>query len=104
MIRIHKRLNNSTVSGNQAQGIVAGAPASSGGIKNGGTLILNNSTVSHNKAIGSAGGIGNSGDLTLINSTVNANTAFNDGGGITASYQPMFSQPSGPSGRGDKNN
>ena len=66
-------LNNSTVSGNTADG--------SGGIINQGTLTVNNSTVSGNTAAGSGGGIRNVGLLlTLNNSTVSDNSAVAGGG------------------------
>jgi CSLREA domain-containing protein len=52
-----------------------------GGIYNGGTLTLNNSTVSGNVASAGGGGIYNSGTLALNNVTIANNTA-NNGGGI----------------------
>ncbi len=56
-------------------------PGSGGGIKNSGTLTINNSTISGNSAtIGS--GINNSGTLTINNSTISENTAIDGGGGI----------------------
>ena len=62
-----------------------------GGIYNGGTLTLTNSTVSGNEAdneYGYGGGIDNGGTLTLTNSTVSGNTASDDdGGGI---YNSLF--------------
>lgn len=54
---------------------------SGGGIVNGGTMTLNNSTVSGNSAGNGGGGIYNSGTLMLNNSTVSGNSA-SDGGGI----------------------
>ena len=64
-------------------GFAPGTPSLGGGIYNGGTLTLTNSTVSGNSA-GYGGGIFNAGTgtLTLTNSTVSANTATNSGGGI----------------------
>ncbi len=55
-----------------------------GGIENGGTLTVNNSTVSGNTAVqvGVGGGIRNNGTLTLKSSTVSGNTA-GFGGGIS---------------------
>jgi CSLREA domain-containing protein len=50
-----------------------------GGISNGGTLTLTNSTVSGNSAA-FGGGISNSGTLTLTNSTVSGNNAGEEGG------------------------
>ncbi|REJ53046.1 MAG: endo-1,3-1,4-beta-glycanase ExsH [Microcystis aeruginosa DA14] len=49
-----------------------------GGIDNNGTLTLTNSTISGN----TGGGIHNWGTLTLTNSTITGNTAAYDGGGI----------------------
>jgi hypothetical protein len=57
-------------------------------VNNGGTLTLNNSTVSGNTASGSnvlGGGILNQGALTITNSTISGNTVSgqgSDGGGI----------------------
>jgi CSLREA domain-containing protein len=54
-----------------------------GGIANGGTLTLSNSTLSGNVAaddFGRGGGIWNNGPLTLTNSTLVSNTAFQGGG------------------------
>ncbi len=60
-----------------------GDSGSGGGIFNGGTLNLTNSTVSGNSAT-SGGGILNAGTgtLNLTNSTVSGNSATNSGGGI----------------------
>jgi len=60
-----------------------GTTAVGGGIFNGGTLTLTNSTVSGNAADNTGGGIfNNAGTLTLINSIVSGNNAGVDGGGI----------------------
>jgi CSLREA domain-containing protein len=60
-----------------------GTTAVGGGIFNGGTLTLTNSTVSGNTADNAGGGIfNNAGTLTLINSIVSGNNAGVDGGGI----------------------
>jgi hypothetical protein len=56
-----------------------------GGIRNEGTLTLNNSTVGSSTADSRGGGISNSGTLTLENSTVLWNIADNGGGGINNS-------------------
>jgi Domain of unknown function (DUF4347) len=64
------------------QGNSGGLFGVGGGIKNSGTLTLNNSSVSGNKAF-VGGGIENIGTLTLNNSTVSGNTAVNSGGGIS---------------------
>jgi hypothetical protein len=66
--------------------LATGATAG-GGIANGGTLTLNNSTISGNAAYDQGGGIYNFGSLILNNSTVSHNTTtanfnFNGGGGI----------------------
>ena len=53
-----------------------------GGIHNFGTLTLNNSTVSGNNASYVGGGIHNNGTLTLNNSTVSGNSTGGSGGGI----------------------
>ncbi|MBN2002043.1 MAG: DUF11 domain-containing protein [Anaerolineae bacterium] len=69
-------LNNSTVSGNIAEG--------GGGIDGNGIIVLNNSTVSGNTARGGCGGISFSGgtyqSMTLNNSTVSGNVSENIGG------------------------
>jgi hypothetical protein len=55
---------------------------SGGGIANGGTLTVVQSTISGNTANGGGGGISNNGGtLTIINSTISGNTA-SQGGGI----------------------
>ena len=53
-----------------------------GGLENGGTLTLTNSTVSGNSATYDGGGIYNYGTLILTNSTVSGNSATYDAGGI----------------------
>ena len=64
--------------------------SSGGGIYNGGTLTLTNSTVSGNTAsnydYGGGGGIYNYGTLSITNSTISGNTASCDGGGIYSEY------------------
>jgi hypothetical protein len=56
-----------------------------GGIYNdGGTVVLNDSTVADNHAL-NAGGIYNGGLLTLTDSTVSGNSATNNGGGMVHS-------------------
>jgi CSLREA domain-containing protein len=60
-----------------------GTTAVGGGIFNGGTLTLTNSTVSGNAAANDGGGIFNNGGIvTLVNSVVSGNNAGVDGGGI----------------------
>jgi hypothetical protein len=61
-------VGNSTVVGN------------GGGISNGGTLMVSNSTLSGNS--GNNGGIYNVGTLTVSNSTLSGNSAAGSGGGI----------------------
>src|SRR6266853_1981477 len=53
-----------------------------GGIRNRGTLSLNNVTLSANSSGINGGGLLNLGTLTLTNTTVSGNTAGTDGGGI----------------------
>lgn len=55
--------------------------ASGGAIENYGTLTVDNSRVTNNRAV-YGGGIHNVGNLTLQNSTVDNNTASYDGGGL----------------------
>jgi autotransporter-associated beta strand protein len=63
--------------------IANGKVGKGAGILNGGTLILQNSTLSGNSATASGGGgIYNSGTLTLQNSTLSGNSAPGPGGGI----------------------
>ncbi|MGA2848437.1 MAG: Ig-like domain-containing protein [Terracidiphilus sp.] len=71
-------INNSTISGNSANG------GFGGGMVNTGTLALKNSTISGNSAAtGQGGGIFNSGTLTVTNSTIAGNAASGGtGGGI----------------------
>ncbi|MGA2649522.1 MAG: putative Ig domain-containing protein [Terracidiphilus sp.] len=69
-------INNSTISGNSANGEFGG------GVSNTGTLTLKNSTVSGNSATtGQGGGIFNSGTLTVTNSTISGNSASGGAGG-----------------------
>ena len=49
--------------------------ANAGGISNGGTLTITNSTISDNSAGITAGGISNGGTLTITDSTVSGNWA-----------------------------
>jgi hypothetical protein len=75
----------STIASNQGTGGPAGFNAyngvgEAGGLYNGGTLTVSNSTLSGNSA-GYGGGIDNSGTLTVSNSTLSANGNFYGGGG-----------------------
>jgi hypothetical protein len=54
-----------------------------GGIHNGGTLVVDSSTIRRNFAFGDGGGIFNSGTLLVRQSTIAANTVFNSAGGIS---------------------
>ena len=73
-------VSNSTLSGNLIVGSRYGNTANDGGgISNGGTLTLNNSTLSGNSA-NYGGGIFNSGTLTLLFSTLTQNRATNGSG------------------------
>ena len=56
-----------------------------GGIYNGGTLMLSNSTLSSNSASSNGGGIANYGTLTVTNSTLSGNSAVAAGGGFVNS-------------------
>ena len=74
---------NSIVNNNQAL-IVGFFPPNGGGISNdGGTLTIQNTTISENSvaASGWGGGVSNTGSLTAISSTIRGNTA-SAGGGI----------------------
>lgn len=64
-------INNTTISGNQAGG---GIIVQGGGLFNGGTTTLNNSTVAFNTAASGGGGISNTGTLNISNSIVGKNT------------------------------
>ncbi|MCI5120116.1 MAG: hypothetical protein D3908_02785 [Candidatus Electrothrix sp. AUS4] len=78
-------LNETTVTGGNTDGMEY-PEFLGGGIRNEGTLTLNNSIVTGNTA-GYGGGIGNyHGQVTLTNSIVSGNTAGNDGGGIDNYY------------------
>jgi len=75
---------NSTVNNNQAL-IVGFLPPFGGGISNdGGTLTIQNTTISENTVAGSGwgGGVYNAGSLRAINSTIRGNTG-SSGGGIS---------------------
>jgi hypothetical protein len=67
-------VTNSTLSGNRAP------IESGGGIVNGGTLTVTNSTFSGNSGGSFGGGISNSGTLTVTNSTLSGNTASGGAG------------------------
>jgi CSLREA domain-containing protein len=81
-------VTNSTFSGNYAD---FSNENFGGGIANGGTLTVSNSTLSGNSAV-SAGGIANggsyfqSGTLTVASSTISGNTSNELGGGIYNGY------------------
>jgi CSLREA domain-containing protein len=52
-----------------------------GGVNNLGTLLLAESAIADNVAIGNGGGVSNDGTVTVLDSTISGNSA-NDGGGI----------------------
>jgi CSLREA domain-containing protein len=67
-------LTDSTVSDNTAD--------NGGGISNGGTLVIQNSTINGNRVDISGAGITNSSQMTLTNTTISGNSANSGGGGI----------------------
>jgi hypothetical protein len=67
-----------------------------GGIRNSGTLIVNNSMVSGNSALYGGGGILNNGALTINNSTLSGNGAGRGSRSVAVNYQA----PALPSGFG----
>jgi uncharacterized repeat protein (TIGR01451 family)/CSLREA domain-containing protein len=73
---VNVTIANLTVRGGNAAG------EAGGGIRNRGTLSLNNVTLSANSSGINGGGLLNLGTLTLANTTVSGNTAGTDGGGI----------------------
>jgi hypothetical protein len=80
-----------TVSGGNAKDPRARNGDKGGGIYNGGTVTLMNSTVSGNVSEATGGGIFNEGPakLTLTNSTVSGNTAWGGGGIFNASLAEL---------------
>lgn len=70
-------LTNSDLSGNSADG-------NGGGASNNYTLLIESSTVSHNRALGNndGGGIYNNNELWVSNSTISNNETEDEGGGI----------------------
>jgi hypothetical protein len=74
------RLYDSAVTGNDADG---DSGSGAGAIANGGTLLLQNVTVSGNQ--GAAGALHSSGNATLENATIARNHATGDGGGLSGS-------------------
>jgi CSLREA domain-containing protein len=71
-----------TLTNSTVSGNTASGGGSGGGIYNGGTLTLTNSTISGNTASVGGGIFGEGGALTLTNSTLSGNTASSFGGGI----------------------
>jgi len=71
-------INGSTVSQNSVRIKFLSSQADGGGIYNGGTVTISNSTITGNTASGfsafRSGGIGNQGNLTVNNSTVSGNS------------------------------
>jgi len=77
-------ISYSTLSANTA-GVTGTTVGSGGGIENGGTLVVNDSTLAGNSAVALGGGIDNlGGTTTLTNDTLAGNSALN-GGGISDS-------------------
>jgi hypothetical protein len=68
-------MTNTTISNNVSSGL------GGGGIYNAGTMIIDNSLITLNRAIG-GGGVCNIGSLTMTESTVSGNSATSHGGGI----------------------
>jgi hypothetical protein len=74
-------LNRAIISGNSARGNPAGESGFGGGIDNESTMVVSNSQLDNNLAVGAAnadgigGGINNSATATLINCTVSGNRA-----------------------------
>jgi hypothetical protein len=62
---------------------VAGTTCEGGGIRNSGTLTLDQSVVTGSASAGSGGGFSNLGTLTIGRSTINANFAEDKGGGLS---------------------
>lgn len=64
--------------------ITGGSTLEAGGgiFNNGGTVIINNSTISNNFASTYGGGIRNAGNLTINNSTISGNIAVTSGAGV----------------------
>ena len=73
---VNVTIANLTVRGGSAAG------EAGGGIRNRGTLSLNNVTLAANSSGINGGGLLNIGTLTLTNTTVSGNTSTADGGGI----------------------
>jgi hypothetical protein len=85
--------------------VSANAADGGGGIFNGGTLVLNDTTVSGNSAR-AGGGILNGGSVTLMDSTVSGNTALHaaggilNGGSLTLKNSTVISNSAGTAGGG----
>ena len=80
---IEASLDDLSVSEGNADGSYGYGPErTGGGIYNGGTLTVTNSTLSRNSTVGDGGGVCNAGTLTLTNSTMSGNSAGGSGGGI----------------------
>jgi Bacterial Ig-like domain (group 3)/Matrixin/Right handed beta helix region len=62
--------------------ITEGYATNGGGINNGGTLTVADSTIEHSSASNDGGGINNTGTLTVTDSTIENSRANNGGGGI----------------------
>jgi predicted outer membrane repeat protein len=76
-------ISNSTIANNRAQALFG--PGNVGGISNetGGTLTINDTTITGNSAIGQGGGISTGGQsVTIRNSTITGNSATDPNNGI----------------------
>lgn len=78
---------NVAISGVTIQNGNAGAGTLGGGIRNSGTLMLTDVTISGNTASTFGGGIANAGTLILTNVTISTNTTGRDGGGLFNSFE-----------------
>jgi CSLREA domain-containing protein len=75
--------NSGTLTIDQSEVTGSASASSGGGISNDGTLTLGRSTISANWAEDDAGGISNSGQLTMANSTLSTNSSAFGATGLT---------------------
>ena len=86
-------VRDTTISGNTAGTVGTSGGGGGGGIMNyGGTLTLENSTVSGNRILGwyQGCGIHNVGVATIVNSTISGNTGGNSPGGIVVGGEGIY--------------